>query len=161
VARDLGNTDAPAARPLLEGLAEEYERQYGERTATELASREVEDFVAPRGVFLLAISGTETVGGGGIAPLTADTAEVKRMWTSPSHRRQGLARRVLRALEHEARALGYRCLWLQTGALSTPAVTLYETAGYRRIAPFGRYRAEPLAVAFEKRLGRRPEPPPE
>ncbi len=146
--------DDPAARPLLDGLSEEYAREYGERTRDELASRDVEEFVPPQGVFLLAVSGTETVGGGGIAPLSVDAAEVKRMWTSPAHRRRGLARRVLQALEREAQTLGYRVLRLQTGALSTAAVALYETAGYRRIAPFGRYRSEPLAVAFEKQLKR-------
>jgi ribosomal protein S18 acetylase RimI-like enzyme len=74
------------------------------------------------------------------------------MWTSPQHRRRGLARRVLGALEQEALKLGYRVVRLQTGAIATPAVSLYDVSGYRRIAPFGRYRDEPLAVAFEKRL---------
>jgi GNAT superfamily N-acetyltransferase len=144
--------DDPAARPLLDGLAGDYARIYGGRTDGELASRAVEDFVPPRGVFLLAVNGEETLGCGGIAPLSDDAAEVKRMWTSPTHRRRGLARRLLEALEHEAHSLGYRVVRLQTGARSHAALTLYETAGYRRIAPFGRYSAEPLAVAFEKRL---------
>jgi GNAT superfamily N-acetyltransferase len=128
--------DDPAARPLLEGLA----------------SHEVDEFVPPRGVFLVALSGATTVAGGGVAPLFGDVAEVKRMWTSQQHRRRGLARRVLAALEIQALELGYRVVRLQTGAISTPAVALYHDAGYRRIAPFGPYRDEPLAVAFEKRL---------
>jgi putative acetyltransferase len=74
------------------------------------------------------------------------------MWTAPGHRGRGLARRVLAALEHEAQQLGYRVLQLQTGAMATSALALYESSGYRRIAPFGRYRDEPLAVGFEKRL---------
>jgi GNAT superfamily N-acetyltransferase len=144
--------DDPAARPLLDQLADDYARLYGGRTDGELASRAVEDFLPPRGMFLLAVNGEETVGCGGVVPLAADAAEVKRMWTSPAHRRRGLARRLLEALEREAHALGYRVLRLQTGARSEAALTLYETAGYHRIAPFGRYSAEPLAVAFEKRL---------
>jgi GNAT superfamily N-acetyltransferase len=149
---EVARPDDAAARPLLAELADHYTRNYGEPTEGELASRDVEDFVPPRGVFLLAVHGEETVGCGGIAPLDDVAAEVKRMWTSPTHRRRGLARRLLTALEHEAQALGYRVLRLQTGARSHAALTLYETAGYRRIAPFGRYSAEPLAVAFEKRL---------
>jgi GNAT superfamily N-acetyltransferase len=144
--------DDPAARPLLDGLADEYAKTYGEKTNGELAVREVLDFVPPRGVFLLALDGATTVAGGGVAPLAGDAAEVKRMWTSPPHRRRGLARRVLAALEQEALKLDYRRLWLQTGALSAPALALYRASGYERIAPFGRYRDEPLAVAFEKRL---------
>lgn len=148
----LARPDDPAARPLLTGLADEYARIYGETTDGELSARDAEDFVPPRGAFLLVLSGSTTVAGGGVAPLVGDTAEVKRIWTSPHQRRRGLARRVLGALEHEALKLGYRALRLQTGALSTPAVALYDASGYRRIAPFGRYRDEPLAVAFEKRL---------
>lgn len=148
----LSRPDDPAARPLLDGLADEYARAYGERVDGELAIREVEDFVAPRGAFLLVLSGSTTVAGGGVAPLEHDVAEIKRMWTSPEHRRRGHARRVLGALEQEARELGYRVVRLQTGAIATPAVALYHAAGYRRVAPFGRYRDEPLAVAFEKRL---------
>jgi ribosomal protein S18 acetylase RimI-like enzyme len=148
----LARPDDPAAAPLLAGLADEYARVYGAKTDGELAVREVEDFVPPRGVFLVVLSASTTVAGGAVAPLVGDTAEVKRMWTSPQHRRRGLARRVLGALEHEALKLGYRVLRLQTGAMSTPAVALYHASGYRRIAPFGRYRDEPLALAFEKRL---------
>jgi len=148
----IARPDDPAARPLLDGLADEYAKTYGEKTDGELAVREVVDFVRPRGVFLLAVSGATTVAGGGLAPLVGDAAEVKRMWTSPLHRRRGLARRVLAALEREALHLGYRTLHLQTGALSDPAIALYRASGYERIAPFGRYRDEPLAVAFEKRL---------
>jgi GNAT superfamily N-acetyltransferase len=144
--------DAPAARPLLAGLAEEYARMYGEKADGELSVREVEDFVPPRGAFLLALIGSTTVAGGGVGPLVGDVAEVKRMWTSPRYRRRGLARTVLAALENEALELGYRSLRLQTGAVATPALALYHAAGYQRIAPFGRYRDEPLAVAFEKRL---------
>ena len=110
----------------------------------------MEDFVPPRGVFLLALSGSTTVAGGGVALLVDDTAEIKRMWTSPQFRRHGLARRVLGALEHEARKLGYHVLRLQTGAIATPALALYLAA--KPIAPFGRYYDEPLAAAFQKRL---------
>ena len=148
----LARHDHPAAEPLLAGLADEYARMYGEKADGELTVREPEVFVAPRGAFILAMSGSTTVAGGGVAPLVGDVAEVKRMWTSSRHRRRGLARHVLGALEREALQLGYRVLRLQTGVVATPAVALYRASGYRRIAPFGRYRDEPLAVAFEKRL---------
>ena len=150
----LASPDDPGAEPLLAGLADEYARLYGERAEGELTTREVSEFVAPRGAFILAVERSAPVAGGGLAPLGGRVAEVKRMWTSPAHRRRGLARRVLAALEREALRLDYRVLRLQTGAVATAAVELYRTAGYRRIAPFGRYRHEPLAVAFEKQLQR-------
>jgi GNAT superfamily N-acetyltransferase len=148
----------PAARPLVDGLAEEYERLYGARAAGELHARAAADFLPPHGVLLLLVDGSETVAGGGLAPLAAGVAEVKRMWTSPRHRRHGFARMILQALELEARDLGYHELRLQTGALQAPALALYRAAGYRPAPPFGRYRDEPLARAFEKGLA---GPPPQ
>jgi ribosomal protein S18 acetylase RimI-like enzyme len=150
-------TDEPAAQVLLDGLAEEYARLYGVKTDGELSSREAADFSPPRGALLLLVDGTETVAGGGLARLDDDVAEVKRMWTSPAHRRRGYARVVLDALEHEAVELGYRALRLQTGAVAASALALYRSAGYEPAPPFGRYRDEPLAVGFEKQLA----PPPE
>jgi len=140
----------PAARPVWDGLAEEYERTYGERIEGELSVRETADFRPPRGVLLLLTQGSETIAGGAIAPLADGIAEVKRMWTSPRHRRRGHARVILEALEREAAKLGYRTLRLQTGAMSRPALALYYAAGYDEARPFGRYENEPLAVAFEK-----------
>ena len=134
----IARPDDPAARPLLDGLADEYATTYGEKTNGELLPA--------------AVSGATSVAGGGGGAAGRDAAEVKRMWTSRRHRRRRLARRVLAALEHEALQLDYRTLRLQTGALSAPALAVYRASGYERIAPFGRYRDEPLAVAFEKRL---------
>jgi hypothetical protein len=52
----------------------EYARMYGEKTDGELSVREVEEFLPPRGVFLLVLSGSTTVAGGGVAPLGGDAA---------------------------------------------------------------------------------------
>jgi GNAT superfamily N-acetyltransferase len=146
--------DEPAARVLFDGLAHEYGSVYGHRTEGELSAREAADFVPPRGVLLLLTDGSAPLAGGGLAPLEAGVAEVKRMWTAPEHRGRGYARGVLAALERRAVGLGYRTLRLQTGARSEAAIALYRSAGYRSIAPFGVYRDEPLARAFEKALDR-------
>jgi hypothetical protein len=58
------------------------------------------------------------------------TAEVKRMWTAASHRRQGLARRVLAELEAHAAARGYSRMYLTTGARQPEAKALYLAAGW-------------------------------
>jgi ribosomal protein S18 acetylase RimI-like enzyme len=141
---------------LLDGLAEEHGRWLGEPTEGELSVREAADCVPPRGVLLLLVDGSETLAGGGVAPLADGVAEIKRMWTSPAHRGRGYARRVLAALERRAFHLGYRRVRLQTGAASAPALGLYRSAGYLPAAQFGRYRDESVALALEKRL---PSPP--
>nr|WP_291475345.1 GNAT family N-acetyltransferase [Corynebacterium sp.] len=44
----------------------------------------------------------QTVAGGGFLYLDEETAEIKRVWTFPDHRRQGLSRTVMTALEDTA-----------------------------------------------------------
>jgi len=41
---------------------------------------------------------------------------------------------------------------LETGLRQPTALRLYDTSGYRRIEPYGRYRDDPLSVCFEKKL---------
>jgi GNAT superfamily N-acetyltransferase len=144
--RRLPVTD-PLVAPLLAGLAAEYEQRYGPND--ELASVDPAEFDPPDGAFLVLVDADDVIAGGGIHRLSGSLAEVKRMWTSPARRRQGHAGTVLRALEDAARDLGYRTIRLETGPRQPEAVALYESAGYRSIATFGRY---PAALAFEREL---------
>jgi GNAT superfamily N-acetyltransferase len=137
----------PATAPLLAALGDEYLRRYGARD--EMATTTVAEFDPPTGGFLVLVDGQQTVAGGGIRRWSADTCEVKRMWTAPAHRRRGLATTVLRALEQLARDRGYTRVILETGPAQPEAEAMYAYAGYRRIPVYGRY---PSALAFEHRL---------
>ena len=65
-------------------------------------------------------------------------------------RGRGVARRLLAALEDEARALGYAIVRLDTGPAQHSARRMYEEAGYAEIDNFN---ANPVATFFgEKRL---------
>jgi GNAT superfamily N-acetyltransferase len=132
----------------LEGLTGEYERRYGE--IGEMASVDAQAFEPPDGVFLVLLERGVTVAGGGLRRLTADTCEVKRMWTAPDRRRIGHASTILDALEAEARNRGYTRLRLETGPAQPEARSLYERRGYRTIPPYGIYEQ---ATAFELVLG--------
>lgn len=138
----------PEALPLLHGLSGEYERRYG--SADEISSVDVREFEPPHGVFLVLLDQGLTVAGGGVRRLSLDTCEVKRMWTSPDHRRNGLASAILDALEIVAREHGYTWLKLETGPAQPEAQSLYEGRGYRSIPTYGRYEQ---ARAFEYLLG--------
>jgi len=140
----------PSALPLLEGLRLEYDRRYG--VSAELSAYSDADFGPPDGVFLVVEERGRTVAGGGIRRWDAGTAEVKRMWTAPAHRRRGHGRWVLRALERSARRRGYARVHLQSGTEQPEALALYEEEGYSRIASYGPYRDDPRCVCFEKRL---------
>lgn len=79
--------------------------------------------------------------------------ELKRMYTLPSHRGQGIARALLARLEAEALARGVSEFTLETGYLQHEAIGLYERLGYRRCGPFGDYAEDPNSVFMHKRMG--------
>jgi GNAT superfamily N-acetyltransferase len=142
----------PRVAPVLDGLAGEYERRYG--PVDEMSSVQAHEFEPPDGTFLILIEDGVVVAGGGIRRISEEVCEVKRMWTSPDHRRQGYASAVLEALEQEARNLGYAVLRLETGPAQPEAHGLYDGRGYTRIPTYGRYAR---ATAFEHRLGDGPD----
>ena len=78
------------------------------------------------------------VGCGGVA-FDDGFAEVKRMFTQPTARRQGVATAVLRHLEGEAKRAGYSVLRLETGMYQTEAIEFYSRAGFERCDAFGEY----------------------
>ncbi|MGW7679618.1 NADPH-dependent FMN reductase [Kribbella sp. NPDC054772] len=122
----------PAAAPLLADLVVEYSTRYGRTNEnTQLTEVPPSDFHAEQGgAFVLLRYGGRTVAGGAIRRYNDETAEVKRMWTSQLHRRQGLGRRVLAELEAVAVDLGYRQLYLTTGPRQPEAAGLYLAAGF-------------------------------
>ncbi|WP_374655667.1 GNAT family N-acetyltransferase [Dongia sp.] len=79
-------------------------------------------------------------------------AEVKRMFVDPKARGLKLGSRLLAALEADARAVGIRCLRLETGNRQPEAAALYRRAGFREIGPFGSYRPDPNSLFMEKNL---------
>ena len=102
------------------------------------------DEVAPgRGAFLLVRHAGAPVGCGAVRRLDAGTAELKRMYVVPELRGKGLGRRLVDALEAEARALGLRHLVLETGTRQLAAMALYRALGFRPIPLYGEYLASP------------------
>ena len=63
-----------------------------------------------------------------------------------------MGRRILRALESEARLLGARRIVLETGERQVAAVALYEREGFTRIPLFGEYLDSPLSLCMAKDL---------
>jgi putative acetyltransferase len=104
------------------------------------------------GAFVVGRIGGEAVACGGVARYDEVTGEIRRMYVVPAARGRGLSRRVLEALEDEARALGYSLVRLETGKLQAAAVGLYVSAGFGPIPRYGPFADDPKSVCFEKRL---------
>ena len=121
----------PLAAPLMADLLREYTERYGPGASREFDRHPIERFSPENGgAFLLLMEGDEAVAGGAFMRTDAGTAEVKRMWTHPDHRRRGLAASVLTELEAEATRRGYRRMVLSTGPRQPEAVALYTALGY-------------------------------
>jgi GNAT superfamily N-acetyltransferase len=115
-----------------------------------IASATAEDFAPPKGAYLVGFADGTPVCGGGLKRLDDDAAEIKRMYVVPASRRQGLARRLLGALEAAARERGYRVVRLDTGPRQPHAKALYTATGYVEVAD---YNDNPYAAYWgEKRL---------
>lgn len=88
--------------------------------------------------------------GCGAVVMQAEYGEIKRMYLRPQARGQGVARRLMEALEARAVQHGCRTFMLETGPTLSDALALYERMGYRRRGPFGDYPDDPYSVFMQK-----------
>ncbi|MDQ7905131.1 GNAT family N-acetyltransferase [Phytohabitans sp. ZYX-F-186] len=147
--RQVGWDDAGAVR-LRALMAQEILPRYAgldlsaQRVTPPRAEDVVATFVAYQGVAPVATASLVTVG---------RYHEVKRVVVDPGHRRQGLARALISAIEGLAAERGIEELVLQTGIRQPEAIGLYESLGWRRIPPFGPYERDTVvSVCFGKRI---------
>lgn len=111
------------------------------------------DLTRPEYRFLGVYADQTLVGCGAVRTVDGAYGELKRFYVSPAHRRRGIAQMLLTALEAHVLALGIDTVRLETGVYQHEALSFYAANGYRRVAPFGPYRTDPLSVFMEKHLG--------
>ena len=108
------------------------------------------DVRPPRGSFLVASADGEPVACGAVKSTAPGVGSLKRMWVATSLRGLGFGRRMLDALESQARELGLTTLRIETNQSLREAIQLYEKSGYVEVPPFN---ADPYADHwFEKHL---------
>jgi ribosomal protein S18 acetylase RimI-like enzyme len=76
------------------------------------------------------------------------SGEIKRLYVRASHRRRGLADRLLSALERHAVRVPYEWLYLDTKDDLDSAIRFYERHGYERC---DRYNSNPQATIFMRK----------
>lgn len=101
---------------------------------------------------VMAYSQIIPVGCGAFRLVDERTIEVKRMYTIPSYRNQGIGKRILNQLETWARAEGFSVSKLETGINQPEAIAAYEKSGYKRIPNFPPYVEVRESICMEKYL---------
>ncbi|MEU6476069.1 GNAT family N-acetyltransferase [Streptomyces sp. NPDC047017] len=150
--------DHPDAVKLNDEVQAEYAVRYGDDG--DATPMDAADFRPPNGTYLIAYDedGTPVASGGwrrqdanGAGHEDGD-AELKRMFVIASMRGRGLARRILAALEDDARDAGRVRMVLETGDQQPEAIALYTSSGYEPCVKFGYYREYESSMCFAKRL---------
>lgn len=90
----------------------------------------------------------------GAIVLKSGYGEIKRVYVRPQARAQGVASRLMEALEAKAVASGRNCLMLETGPPQTEALAFYTRLGYRHRGPFGDYPDDPHSIFMQKSVDR-------
>jgi ribosomal protein S18 acetylase RimI-like enzyme len=85
--------------------------------------------VLPRG------SAEEIVGTCALVPIAAGEFEVSKIAVSEALQGAGIGRKLLAEVIAAARQLGATRLYLETNQILTPAIRLYQSLGFRHLAP--------------------------
>jgi GNAT superfamily N-acetyltransferase len=150
--------DHPDAVKLNDQVQAEYAARYGDDgDATHM---DPVHFEPPNGAYLIAYDESDVpVATGGWRVQDSNEAgnrdgdaEVKRMYVIEQARGRGLARRILAALEEDARAAGRVRMVLETGDKQPEAIALYTSSGYEPCEKFGYYRHHEASRCFAKTL---------
>jgi len=111
-----------------------------------------EQMAEPSTTLFVARQGAAAVACGALCRHAERTAEVKRMYTRPSHQGRGIGGRVLAEIEALARREGFAHLVLETGHRHPAAWRVYERAGFSRCGAVLNYADCRYSVFYEKAL---------
>jgi ribosomal protein S18 acetylase RimI-like enzyme len=146
----LGSLDQPDVQALIDSWNEQLAGEIAGFTSSSGSLVREEEFRDTQGgCFLTAYVEGDAIGCGGIRQLDAETAELKRLYVSPTARSRGIGSRLLAELEDAARRLGYGRIRLDTQRDNAAALGLFRSSGYREI---GDYNRNPLADAWLEKV---------
>ncbi len=80
--------EAQELQPILTGAVGEYAARYGDYFSRDAEVELTEWYLAPQGLFIVLERDGEIIATGAYKPFDAQTAEIKRIWTKPTLRKQ-------------------------------------------------------------------------
>lgn len=144
--------EAPELAAVINGLFGEYAARYGDYFSRDAEVELTEWYLPPQGLFLVLERAGEIIATGAYKPFDPHTAELKRIWTHPALRQQGLAGRMIAELERRALLAGYGQLYLTTGFRQPEAVQLYLGQQYQPQFDIHRNHEEYSVPPYDGRL---------
>jgi carbonic anhydrase len=90
----------------------------------------------PESIFYILEQHGQPIGMGGIRRVRDGICEMKRLYVRDAAKGQGLGRALVQRLMQDARAFGYRTMFLDTAPTLETAIGLYERLGFARIPAY-------------------------
>ena len=143
-------TRTDSANPDFNDLVKALDADLAERDGEEHAFYAQFNKIAKIKFVVVAYENGILIGCGGMREYSANTVEIKRMYTSPGSRGKQIATKVLTELEKWATELSYEKCILETGKRQPEAIGLYNKHGYKTIPNYGQYAETYNSLCFEK-----------
>lgn len=96
--------------------------------------------------------GSEAVACGAWKKIDDETAEIKRIYVLPQHRRKGIASAIVTAMEADAAKQGKKRFILETARTTADSASLYTSLGYEEIDYYGSPAGAENCRCFKKEI---------
>lgn len=139
-----------AKDPQLLALDGRLDRYFDEKYGGSALWCQKHDDLAALDCRMLALFGEDAAGCGGWQRLDGQTAEIKRVFVLPEHRRKGVAWTLLRVLESDAARHGCTRAVLGAGAEEYGALAFCQSCGYHFCEGVGGFTGDKNCACMEK-----------
>ena len=96
--------------------------------------------------------GDEPIACGAWKKIDDETAEIKRIYVLPQHRRKGAASMIVTAMEADAAKTGRKRFILETARTTADSASLYLSLGYKEIDYYGSPAGAENCRCFKKEI---------
>lgn len=94
----------------------------------------------------------EAIACGAWKKIDDETAEIKRIYVLPQHRRKGCASMIVKAMEADAAKTGRKRFILETARTTADSASLYVSLGYEEIDYYGSPAGAENCRCFKKEI---------